>query len=205
LETLLERLSRWRPRTSAGRTALFVRGHADRLLARTASIRRARREGLEKIRVHGDLHLGQLLVTPRGYVVLDFEGEPARPLSERRGKRIALKDVGGLLRSFDYAAHSALASGPRADDRAAVAAARRWSRAAAVTFLEGYRRRISAGSGPRRLLPRDPSSLEELTRFFELEKAVYEVRYELDHRPDWVEVPLRALADLAGAPSDGSS
>lgn len=123
-----------------------------------------------KHRIHGDYHLGQVLRTPdEDWVILDFEGEPARPMSERRRKGSPLQDVAGMLRSFSYAAH---ASGQRD-----------WEAEARAGFLEGYAE-VAEGL--------DESGL----RFFEMEKAVYELAYELAHRPDWVAIPLAGIRAL---------
>jgi predicted trehalose synthase len=123
-------------------------------------------------RIHGDYHLGQLLVRGDRYHVIDFEGEPARSLAERRAPGSPLRDVAGMLRSFDYAARTALLG--EAGD-AWVAEARR-------RFLSGYAN-AAPGGAP------DP----ELLAAFELEKALYEVRYEAGNRPDWLWLPLAAL------------
>ena len=160
-----------------------------------------------RIRTHGDYHLGQVLYTGRDFVVLDFEGEPARPLSERRLKRSALRDVAGMLRSFQYAVHAALAEATR---RGAVPeGARRelerwlaaWERWAGAAFLGAYLRRARAGSDTPAFLPASRADLALLLDVFLLEKAVYELGYELNNRPAWVGIPLagiqRILAEKA--------
>ena len=130
------------------------------------------------IRHHGDLHLGQVLLGPRGWVVLDFEGEPARSLTERRRKRSPLRDVAGMLRSFAYA-------------EAATPGAEGWGSAARERFLPAYFEAVDAA-----LLPPSQSATHQLLAIFELEKAVYELRYELDHRPDWAPIPVAAIVAL---------
>ncbi len=149
-------------------------------------------DGLFKCRQHGDYHLGQVLVVEHDFVIIDFEGEPARPLAERRGKQSPLRDVAGMLRSFDYAAHAAVArlTIERPGDRAAIEPlAREWARAAGGRFLAAW----------REAAPATPwEGAAALLELFTLEKVLYEVRYELDHRPDWVAVPLRGLLDLCG-------
>ena len=140
-----------------------------------------------KIRVHGDYHLGQTLRTATGFVLLDFEGEPDRPLAERRRKQSGLVDVAGMLRSLDYAAHAAL--GP-----ASAPAGERWVQRASGAFLEGYLAEL--GRAPSRLVPASRPALAQALAVFELDKALYEVRYELDHRPAWLAIPLRGLARL---------
>src|SRR3989454_374203 len=166
------------------------------LLAGEAALRSRARElealGAEhcmKIRVHGDYHLGQTLRTESGFVVLDFEGEPARPLAERRRKQCALVDVAGMLRSLDYAVHATLtpASAPTRDGE-------RWIRRASAAFLEGYLEGVARA--PTRLFPTSPAGFARALAVFELDKALYEVRYELDNRPAWLAIPLRGLTRL---------
>ena len=136
------------------------------------------------IRTHGDLHLGQTMLTDRGWVILDFEGEPARPLPERRLKRSPLRDVAGMLRSFSYAAAgSRILRGVEAPEG--------WEDAARAAYLEGYRERVD-----RALLPPGQDAIDRLLAVFELEKAVYELRYELNNRPDWVGIPVAGIARL---------
>jgi trehalose synthase-fused probable maltokinase len=137
------------------------------------------------IRTHGDLHLGQTMLTPdRGWVILDFEGEPARSLPERRLKRSPLRDVAGMLRSFSYAAAgSELLRGRAAPEG--------WEDRARAAFLEGYRERVEVS-----LLPPGQQGTASLLAVFELEKAVYELRYELNNRPDWVPIPVAGIARL---------
>ena len=140
--------------------------------------------------VHGDYHLGQALYkSDRGWVVLDFEGEPLRPLAERGEPDLALRDVAGMLRSFDYAArHSVLGL---ADDDPRALAASAWASECREAFLSGYAK--EAG--------RDPRQDAVLLRALELDKALYETVYETRHRPGWVEVPLRAVGRLLAARS----
>ena len=136
------------------------------------------------IRTHGDLHLGQTMLSERGWVILDFEGEPARPLPERRLKRSPLRDVAGMLRSFSYATAGArLLRGtePPAD----------WEQRARQRFLEGYQ-----GTVDQTLLPPGQQATDQLLAVFELEKAVYELRYELNNRPDWVSIPVAGILRL---------
>jgi maltokinase len=136
------------------------------------------------IRTHGDYHLGQTLLAGDDWVILDFEGEPARPLMERRRKRSPLRDVAGMLRSFAYAATaSALARGVEAPDD--------WEEQAREGFLEGYHETVDST-----LLPSGQAGIERLLAVFELEKAVYELRYELDNRPDWVGIPVAGIQRL---------
>ena len=162
-----------------------------------------RRLAMLRIRFHGDYHLGQVLYTGKDFVILDFEGEPSRSLSERRFKRSPLRDVAGMVRSFEYAAAYALRHGPRrAEDVPALQPwARLWSRWASAAFVRGYMPAL--GDAP--FFPRDPLELTPLLDFYLLEKTVYELRYELNNRPDWVRIPLEAIlrrVDLeAGKPA----
>jgi trehalose synthase-fused probable maltokinase len=145
-------------------------------------------EGALKTRHHGDYHLGQVLERQDGaFVIIDFEGEPSRPLAQRREKRTPLRDVAGMLRSFDYARHAALraAGGPASADRVAVAS--RWYTLAREAFLEAY---LAVASRHPRLLP---EHVEAPLAALELEKAAYEIMYELNNRPDWLPIPLAAF------------
>ena len=140
--------------------------------------------GGKHIRIHGDYHLGQTLSTPNGWVILDFEGEPARPLPERRGKRSPLRDVASMLRSFAYVA-------------SAVALQRRkpvpehFEDRARDRFLEAYFAVIDRG-----LLPSGDAAVASVLAVYELEKAIYELTYELDNRPDWVQIPVACIVRL---------
>ncbi len=133
-------------------------------------------------RIHGDYHLGQVMYSGHGWVALDFEGEPAAPLAERRALAPALRDVAGMLRSFDYAARHRLVGHPDADALAATAGA--WVAECQREFCAGY----SAGGGA------DPNDQATLLRALTLEKAVYEVIYEYRHRPGWLPIPLDYVA-----------
>ena len=141
------------------------------------------------IRVHGDYHLGQVLRTDTGWYVLDFEGEPARTLEERRSPTSPLKDVAGMLRSFHYA--SAVARTER-DGEELDELASAWERRNRDAFLRGYMRVAVAGG----VLPADEEDLHAVLAAFELEKAIYELGYERAYRPDWEAVPLAALRRL---------
>jgi maltokinase len=136
------------------------------------------------IRTHGDFHLGQTLHVPGGWLIIDFEGEPARPLFERRQKNSALRDVAGMLRSFAYAASAASIqrSLPVPGD---------FEGRARDTFLERYLTEIDSA-----LLPAGEAAIRNLLSIFELEKAVYELRYELDNRPDWLPIPVAGITRL---------
>jgi len=135
------------------------------------------------IRVHGDFHLGQTLWDGDDWVILDFEGEPARSLPERRRKRSPLRDVAGMVGSFGYAASAAEVL---RDTEAPVD----WEERARDEFLEGYRATVD-----RSLVP-SGAAMDKLLKVFELEKAVYELRYELNNRPDWVRIPVLGIARM---------
>src|SRR4051794_11603994 len=138
------------------------------------------------IRHHGDFHLGQTLWSEdRGnWVILDFEGEPARPLPERRRKRSPLRDVAGMLRSFAYV-------GSAAEILRGLAPPEGWEQRARDAFLAGYFETVDSS-----LLPAGQEAINRLLMVFELEKAVYELRYELDNRPDWVRIPVAGIQRL---------
>ncbi len=142
-----------------------------------------------RTRVHGDYHLGQVLKTDEGFVVLDFEGEPARTLPERRALQHPLVDVAGMVRSWSYAAHTA------AQDRGSPELATAWEAKVRDSFLQAYWE--AASSSHPRFLPADEQTRENLLALFELRKALYEVRYELNNRPAWVGIPAAAVRRLA--------
>jgi maltose alpha-D-glucosyltransferase/alpha-amylase len=131
-----------------------------------------------KTRFHGDFHLGQLLVVEHDFIVVDFEGEPFRPMDQRRRKHSPLRDVAGMLRSFSYAKWSAT-KGNDLDE---------WERETRRAFLEAYAAAAKDGG-----LFDSFEDVAGLLRLFELEKVLYELRYELGNRPDWVQVPLSGL------------
>jgi maltose alpha-D-glucosyltransferase/alpha-amylase len=143
-----------------------------------------------KSRYHGDYHLGQVLVKDNDFIIIDFEGEPARSFEERRAKSSPLRDVAGMLRSFNYARWSALRRVAQSPEEAEklVAPAIAWEQATRDAFLKGYADAVAAPDGA----PLDA----ELLSLFELEKALYELRYELNNRTDWVQVPLHGVLAL---------
>jgi len=152
-----------------------------------------RGDGLVKIRCHGDYHLGQLLWRENDFYILDFEGEPGKTADERRAKQSPLKDVAGMLRSFDYVAHSALDRVAKVHPDALERLepwARIWQAWMSATFLKSYRQTAAS------LLPADAASARQLLDLFRLEKALFEVQYELNYRPDWVRIPLLGILNL---------
>jgi maltokinase len=139
------------------------------------------------IRIHGDYHLGQVIRGADEWIVLDFEGEPGRPLLERRRKRSPLRDVAGMLRSFSYAAAAVeLLRGSQAGEG--------WEEDARERFLQGYMAQVDPA-----VLPAGATAVAKLLATFELERAVYELRYELDNRPDWVGIPVACITRLLEA------
>ena len=144
------------------------------------------------VRVHGDFHLGQVMRTDAGWFVLDFEGEPTRPLAERRAHASPMKDVTGMLRSIDYAARSALAERETTELDRLTPLAEAWRDHNRSAFLEGYLETPEIDQ----LLPKEPASLEAVLAAFELDKAIYELAYEEAYRPDWVEIPRAAIRRL---------
>jgi maltokinase len=143
------------------------------------------------IRIHGDYHLGQTLSTDLGWFVLDFEGEPARPIDERRRPSSPMRDVAGMVRSFGYAPQAALREVGGTEDEELKRLAGAWEQHNAECFLAGYE---GYGEVDRVLPPTEARHV--VRRAFELDKAVYEVGYELGHRPDWVEIPMAAVTRL---------
>jgi maltose alpha-D-glucosyltransferase/alpha-amylase len=150
----------------------------------------------QRIRIHGDYHLGQVLRVKTDFVILDFEGEPARPLAYRRSKQCALKDVAGMLRSFSYAAYATLINYTtrHPEDLATLEPwARFWERSVAAEFLRAYRQAAQGAD----FLPADESDFQNLLDAFLLDKALYEVLYELNSRPAWVRIPLMGIMSLS--------
>lgn len=145
------------------------------------------------IRIHGDYHLGQVLRTARDdFMIIDFEGEPARPLAERRKKASPLRDVAGMLRSFAYAAATLGMEEKSLDVGTREVRIGRWERDVREAFLRGYLR----NDGESKILPSDSEHTRSLLRLFETEKAFYELAYELNNRPQWTWIPMRGIAKL---------
>lgn len=177
---------RWPPPAAAlGRSVIELR---DRLAPRLETLAAScDPHSVRKIRIHGDFHLGQTLKTAGGFTLIDFEGEPAKSLAERRRKHCALKDVAGLLRSLDYAAATVAAGRAVPADTGHVLR---------TAFLDGYY------ADPRlaTFLPGAREAGADLLSLFELEKTLYEIEYELNNRPDWLHIPLGALRRYLEAP-----
>jgi maltose alpha-D-glucosyltransferase / alpha-amylase len=172
--------------------AIATRGAVSQLLGSLAD---RSLQDVTKTRFHGDLHLGQILLSDDDFVITDFEGEPSRPLEQRRRKHLVARDVAGMLRSFDYARAVALerirTSRPDLEEVIGETL-RQWYELATAAFVDGY----EAGIGTASSWPRDPETRSTLVRIFQIEKALYELRYELAARPGWVQVPLDGLLAL---------
>jgi maltose alpha-D-glucosyltransferase/alpha-amylase len=157
--------------------------------------------GVRLTRIHGDYHLGQVLLNEEDFTIVDFEGEPARPIEERRRLQSPLKDVAGMLRSFHYATGAALSSEqtlvqPQELERLARWAVW-WRMWASTAFLQAYRQ--TAGDAP--FLPGSQRALDDLLRLLLIEKACYEIRYEFAHRPSWIGIPVEGLLELLESPA----
>jgi maltose alpha-D-glucosyltransferase/alpha-amylase len=160
--------------------------------------------GTWRIRVHGDFHLGQTLRTPEGdWAIIDFEGEPARPVAERRRKTSALKDVAGMLRSFSYARGEAERAASARDVSGAPRRLEDWEAGARRAFLEGYRDALAGSALP--LAPGDGAAFTRALAAWELDKTLYEIAYEARNRPDWLALPLgRLVAATSAQPADAT-
>ncbi len=185
---LLEDLQRWSASivgelgvtlADAGRLHVDLERQRERLMEYAKRLAHVTPSG-QKIRIHGDLHLGQVLRSENQWLIFDFEGEPSRTFTQRREKYSPLRDVAGMLRSFDYAEATVLLEGSAPTPRMAPSR---------DVFLEGYREATRGAV----FLPQDDATFGVMLRAFELEKLLYEVRYELQNRPDWVRIPVQAL------------
>jgi len=171
----------------------------DTIIGRLQEVTRQKITGM-RIRCHGDYHLGQVLYTGNDFVIIDFEGEPARHLGERRIKRSPLRDVAGMIRSFHYATHAALrartSAVPRPEDLPVLKEwAHAWYYWVSATFLKSYLELMADTP----ILPPSRESMQVLLDAYLLDKAIYEVNYELNNRPDWVGLPLEGILQVLGA------
>jgi maltose alpha-D-glucosyltransferase/alpha-amylase len=172
-----------------------VLARQERLLARLDACAAEESEG-QKIRIHGDYHLGQVLVTRNDFVIVDFEGEPGNSIEQRRAKQSPLRDVAGMLRSFSYVEHSALRSVAHDDVEFNKLAplAHGWASEARAAFLSAYDAEARGSS-----LYASLKAGRGLLGLFELEKALYELRYELGNRPAWAGIPLQGILEWGAA------
>jgi maltose alpha-D-glucosyltransferase/alpha-amylase len=183
--------------------AQLIASHQREIGARFEAFLRCRLS-VARMRIHGDLHLGQMLYTGKDFAIIDFEGEPARPLSERRLKRAALRDVAGMLRSFHYAALSAtiqqlkIGALGRFDFAGMEPWANFWRTWSSWAYLKGYLE--SSGHAP--FIPKSDDELRILLDAFVMDKAIYELNYELNNRPDWLLIPLLSIEELLGLQSN---
>jgi maltose alpha-D-glucosyltransferase/alpha-amylase len=182
-----------------------VRGEAQQVLALEAAVLAAAQAVAQRpftalrIRIHGDYHLGQVLYTGDDFIITDFEGEPARPLREREHKHCPLKDVAGMLRSFHYAAYAGLfnqgnqgVSSPSEALTVFEPWAQLWYGWVSAAFVQAYLAYVA----PASVVPPTRDACQVLLEAYLLEKAVYELRYELNNRPDWVRIPLQGIRHL---------
>jgi maltose alpha-D-glucosyltransferase/alpha-amylase len=191
----IARVHDWPNELARGQADFLVR-NAARLHEAALALARAGAGGAWQTRVHGDFHLGQVLVTSGDATLIDFEGEPAKTMAQRRAKSCPMRDVAGLLRSFDYAA--ATGAGSRVAESEAAAQRRQqfvqeFRLSASRAFLEAYRAVLEAA--PRAWVT--PQTQQKLLDLFLLEKAAYEIRYEIANRPAWIGIPLGGMARIA--------
>ena len=180
---------------SAKRELSFITVHEGALLQKVKGLRCLKDEGVRKIRIHGDYHLGQVLRRGDTFFILDFEGEPARPLTERKAKNCALKDIAGILRSFDYAAYAVLFELPQKKMDKLEEWGMTWRDLARRSFLSGYFDETAAKEV--RFLPASSETLNKILSAYEMDKAIYELNYELNNRPNWLRIPIRGLLSIA--------
>jgi maltose alpha-D-glucosyltransferase/alpha-amylase len=210
-------LTRWRQDTRASAEALLGRlatqqaatpdptiAHlldlGDTLLTRIDTVSTGRIKAA-KTRLHGDYHLGQVLVAQNGFAIIDFEGEPRRTIEERRQKHTPLKDVAGMIRSIDYAAAAAVRAAadlPSVDNAALKAMCRDWRDRSIAAFMSAYRGTIADAA----CWPADEAGAEALLELMLIDKALYEIGYELANRPTWLGIPIQGIVDLLARPTE---
>jgi maltose alpha-D-glucosyltransferase/alpha-amylase len=193
---MLARLEHERPKlpTSAQDLAERLIALRDQLFRQIRSLVPDQIEA-QKTRIHGDFHLGQVLVVKNDFFIIDFEGDPARPLVDRRRKNLPLRDVAGVIRSFDYASVSAVRQLAEARPTAAprmTQLAEAWKHRAVEGFRDAYRRAMRGCVA----YPASKTQARNMLAFFTLEKAIYEVSYELANRPGWIDVPVRGILNI---------
>ncbi len=180
----------------AGKQLLDMEGH----LRKRFFLIRDKKIKAMRIRCHGDYHLGQVLYTGKDFIIVDFEGEPARPLNVRRLKESPLRDIAGMLRSFHYAAYSSLVgqiAGVRPEDFPVLEPwARFWQIWVSATFLKAYLGVVAKAN----LLPSAPEDLQVLLDAHIIQKAIYELGYELNNRPAWAGIPLKGILQILEPP-----
>lgn len=194
LAVLRRRRSRLRPEDGelVDRVVAAEKEILDRLQTITAE-----KMDYERIRTHGDFHLGQVLFTGNDFYIIDFEGEPQRPMSQRRLKRTSLRDVAGMIRSYHYAVVMALQQVAEAGiDQATHAVLEEWANAMHVwlsaSLLRGYLGAVEGSS----IIPNDPAHARLMLDSLVIEKAAYELEYEVNNRPDWVSIPLYGILNM---------
>jgi maltose alpha-D-glucosyltransferase / alpha-amylase len=175
----------------------IVLSHQSEITKRFGELKRAKFDCMRS-RIHGDYHLGQVLFTGKDFMIIDFEGEPARSLTDRRLKRSPVKDVAGMIRSFHYAALSVVLrnnnSKIKENPELAIRATTIWYKAVGSLFLRSYLKTVEGSQ----ILPTDKTAVSVLLDAYLLEKVVYELGYELNNRPDWISIPIKGLEDLLG-------
>jgi maltose alpha-D-glucosyltransferase/alpha-amylase len=198
VRTSLSLLRRRRSKIESADSELIERAVASEgaLLEKLKSITAERIE-CDRIRIHGDYHLGQVLFTGNDFHIIDFEGEPQRPLSQRRLRRLALRDVAGMIRSYHYAVVMAMRQVSESGiDEEAMSALRQWAEEIhsylSAAFLDGYRSAVDGSS----IVPDDPGHFRLLLDALIVEKAAYELEYEVNNRPDWIGIPLHGILSI---------
>jgi maltose alpha-D-glucosyltransferase/alpha-amylase len=198
-----------RLKRNLGRLAPEIRSEAEWVLAAEPEILQQHRRFLDrrfsamKIRIHGDYHLGQVLFTGKDFILIDFERKTAQAMSERRIKRSPLQDVAGMVRSFHYAAHAALIQHAplRAEDVPYLEPwAEAWYRCCVGVFIHSYLQTVAGAP----FMPKEQEEVEAMLSAFVLDRALHELGYELENRPEWVMIPLRGIRRILESGHSGS-